>query len=96
MVKLTFQILNMKPPWESLEGKQLPEDIIYMLRKGGQHPIRPKLDPIAQDLSPAFVSYSLEFLNSIQIFSNTLSVTVLLRRRLKGPKLRLFLLFCSR
>ncbi|KAI6189420.1 Guanylate cyclase [Aphelenchoides bicaudatus] len=48
------EILNMKPPWESLETKQPPEDIVYMLRKGGKNPPRPKLDPVASDLSPAF------------------------------------------
>jgi hypothetical protein len=53
---VSAEILNMKTPWETLDTKHSPEDIIYLLRKGGAHPLRPKLEPVAQDLSPAFVS----------------------------------------
>ncbi|KAI6213519.1 Guanylate cyclase [Aphelenchoides besseyi] len=43
----------MKPPFEG-ESKMDTEDIIYMIKKGGKTPLRPVLDPVAQDLSPAF------------------------------------------
>lgn len=38
---------------------QLPfgrSEIVYKLKKGGRNPPRPTLEPVANDLSPAFVS----------------------------------------
>ncbi|KAI6227487.1 Guanylate cyclase [Aphelenchoides fujianensis] len=50
---IASEILNMKPPFES-EQKLDVEDVVYMIKKGGRNPLRPTLDPVAQDLSPAF------------------------------------------
>ncbi|KAI6199751.1 Guanylate cyclase [Aphelenchoides besseyi] len=50
---IASEILNMKPPFEG-EAKLDTDDIIYMIKKGGKTPLRPVLDPVAQDLSPAF------------------------------------------
>lgn len=55
---ISCEILNMKPVWESDE-KRDNEDIIYMVKKGGRTPLRPILDPVAQDISPALVCHNL-------------------------------------
>ncbi|KAI6189958.1 Guanylate cyclase [Aphelenchoides bicaudatus] len=43
----------MKPVWEESDSKRDYEDVIYMVKKGGRTPLRPTLDPVAQDISPA-------------------------------------------
>ncbi|KAH7694361.1 guanylyl cyclase, partial [Aphelenchoides avenae] len=63
------ELVNMKPAWENADDtKGNPEgatfwlikyhlvhsEIVYRLKKGGRQPLRPKLEPVTTDLSPAF------------------------------------------
>ncbi|KAH7716514.1 guanylyl cyclase [Aphelenchoides avenae] len=50
------ELVNMKPAWENVDDtKGNPEEIVYRLKKGGRQPLRPKLEPVTTDLSPAFM-----------------------------------------
>ncbi|KAH7691351.1 guanylyl cyclase [Aphelenchoides avenae] len=50
------ELVNMKPAWENADDtKGNPEEIVYKLKKGGRQPLRPKLEPVTTDLSPAFM-----------------------------------------
>lgn len=71
---IASEILNMKPVWVSWESvyfsvqflkegddtKRDYEDVIYMVKKGGRNPLRPNLEPVAQDISPALVDFKMD------------------------------------
>ena len=44
----------MKPPWEPGEYKG-PEEIVYLIKKGGRLPARPPLEPASSEMSPALL-----------------------------------------
>uniref|UniRef100_A0A7E4VEA1 Guanylate cyclase n=1 Tax=Panagrellus redivivus TaxID=6233 RepID=A0A7E4VEA1_PANRE len=48
------EIVNMKLPWEPGTHNG-PDDIVYLLKKGGANPARPVLEPASQDISPALL-----------------------------------------
>uniref|UniRef100_A0AC34Q8K7 Guanylate cyclase n=1 Tax=Panagrolaimus sp. JU765 TaxID=591449 RepID=A0AC34Q8K7_9BILA len=49
------EIINMKPPWEPSETKGNPEEIVYLVKKGGVRPLRPLIQPAVTDLNPALL-----------------------------------------
>uniref|UniRef100_A0A914Y8R7 Guanylate cyclase n=1 Tax=Panagrolaimus superbus TaxID=310955 RepID=A0A914Y8R7_9BILA len=48
------EIVNMKPPYEPGDHHD-PEEIVYLVKKGGRMLCRPPLEPASQDISPALV-----------------------------------------
>ena len=44
----------MKPPFEPGDHRD-PEEIVYLVKKGGRLPTRPPLEPASTDISPALV-----------------------------------------
>lgn len=76
---IASEILNMKPAWES-DDKRDHEDIIYMVKKGGRTPIRPVLDPVAQDLSPALQHLVRDCWSEGYIFINSFKLIIILRK----------------
>uniref|UniRef100_A0A7E4VF23 Guanylate cyclase n=1 Tax=Panagrellus redivivus TaxID=6233 RepID=A0A7E4VF23_PANRE len=49
------EIINMKPVWEPSETKGNPEEIVYLVKKGGIRPLRPVLQPTVPDINPAML-----------------------------------------
>uniref|UniRef100_A0A915DYY4 guanylate cyclase n=1 Tax=Ditylenchus dipsaci TaxID=166011 RepID=A0A915DYY4_9BILA len=47
------EVVNMKSVWEVSDAKGNSEEVVYMLKKGGRQPFRPRIEPAAQDISPA-------------------------------------------
>ncbi|KAE9548179.1 hypothetical protein FO519_008608 [Halicephalobus sp. NKZ332] len=47
------EIVNMKPVWEPSETKGNPEEIVYLVKKGGVRPLRPLIQPSVPDINPA-------------------------------------------
>ncbi|KAI1704620.1 adenylate and guanylate cyclase catalytic domain-containing protein [Ditylenchus destructor] len=47
------EVINMKSIWEASDAKGNAEEVVYMLKKGGRQPFRPRIEPATSDLSPA-------------------------------------------
>ncbi|KAI1701119.1 protein tyrosine kinase domain-containing protein [Ditylenchus destructor] len=47
------EVINMKPVWEATDAKGNAEEVVYLLKKTGREPFRPRMEPATQDISPA-------------------------------------------
>ncbi|KAI1701121.1 adenylate and guanylate cyclase catalytic domain-containing protein [Ditylenchus destructor] len=47
------EVINMKPIWDASDAKGNAEEVIFLLKKGGRQPFRPRIEPATQDISPA-------------------------------------------